>query len=54
MILVFDILMYVLLQAVAVKGKELQLTNLFDHMGKEVEEMEEEEDMRYAALLEKK
>ena len=53
MILVFDILMYVLLQAVAVKGKELQLTNLFDHMGKEVEEMEEE-DMRYAALLEKK
>jgi hypothetical protein len=33
------------LQAVKVKGQELHLTNLFDHMGKEREQEEEEEEM---------
>jgi hypothetical protein len=39
------------LQAVKVKGQELHLTNLFDHVGKEREQEEEEmEDLRNAFL----
>jgi hypothetical protein len=35
------------LQAVSLRARELELTSLFDHMGKEVVEEEEEEDLRH-------
>ncbi len=38
------------LQAVSLRAKELELTSLFDHMGKEVVEEEEEEDLRHHSL----